>query len=48
MVACPRCKGEGYFVLVFKARSIGITTLTKSQMGEKVKCPDCNGTGSKG
>ena len=41
---CKQCDGAGYIVLIMKARSVGISTMAYPP-GEKVKCPDCKGTG---
>jgi len=41
---CKQCDGAGYIVLIMKARSVGISTMTYP-LGKKVKCPDCKGTG---
>lgn len=43
-MTCPRCEGEGWFLLILKARSVGISTLCFPS-GTKVECPDCKGTG---
>lgn len=41
---CKRCEGAGYFVLIMKTHSIGISTMAVPT-GTKVTCPDCSGTG---
>jgi hypothetical protein len=41
---CKRCEGLGYFIMVMKARSVGISTIY-TPAGGKVTCPDCDGTG---
>lgn len=44
MTPCKRCEGLGYFIMILKARSVGISTASYPP-GGRVTCPDCNGTG---
>ncbi len=43
-MTCPRCKGLGFFLVVLKPRSVGISTMAIP--GNKTVCPDCKGTGA--
>jgi hypothetical protein len=39
---CEKCNGDGYIYIIFKARSVGISTMSTPGDG-KVPCPKCGG-----
>ena len=42
MEKCSECEGEGFVVLILKARSVGMTICGQTPK-EKVPCPKCSG-----